>query len=111
MVYASQNLVEFWNVCTRPLEKNGFGLSIAETDAKASLIEQQLRRIADTEAAHREWRRLVVEAGVSGVQVHDARLVATMLSHNIGHILTLNGRDFRRYTRIHALSPEEALAM
>ena len=39
----------------------------------------------------------VVEYGVSGVQVHDARLVAAMIFHNVKHILTFNGQDFRRY--------------
>ena len=28
----AQNVSEFWNVCTRPSARNGFGLSIAETD-------------------------------------------------------------------------------
>ena len=27
-----QNISEFWNVCTRPKDKNGLGLSIAETN-------------------------------------------------------------------------------
>jgi hypothetical protein len=27
LCYAAQNLVEFWNVCTRPVTRNGFGLS------------------------------------------------------------------------------------
>jgi len=31
LCYAAQNIVEFWNVCTRPASKNGFGLSSAET--------------------------------------------------------------------------------
>ena len=35
--------------------------------------------------------------GVSGVQVHDARLVATMLVHDVTHILTFNTQDFIRY--------------
>ena len=38
LCFASQKLVEFWNVRTRPAEKNGFGLSCAETDARAKLI-------------------------------------------------------------------------
>lgn len=29
-----QNVSEFWNVCTRPLDKNGFGFSIAQADAE-----------------------------------------------------------------------------
>jgi predicted nucleic acid-binding protein len=38
-----------------------------------------------------------VQFGVSGVAVHDARLVATMLVHNVTHILTFNTSDFARY--------------
>jgi len=29
LCFTSQNLVEFWNVCTRPLSKNGLGLTAA----------------------------------------------------------------------------------
>jgi hypothetical protein len=43
------------------------------------------------------WRRLVVKYRVSGVQVHDARLVASMLVHDVTHILTFNIQDFTRY--------------
>jgi predicted nucleic acid-binding protein len=31
--FAPQNLGEFWNVCTRPLDRNGLDLTIAETSA------------------------------------------------------------------------------
>jgi ribosome maturation factor RimP len=34
---------------------------------------------------------------VSGVKVHDARLVSVMLSSGLKRILTLNASDFRRY--------------
>ena len=34
---------------------------------------------------------------VSGVQVHDARLVAAMIVHDVTHILTFNTQDFTRY--------------
>jgi len=38
-----------------------------------------------------KWRRLVVSFGVSGIQVHDARIVATMIVHGVTHILTQIG--------------------
>jgi hypothetical protein len=34
LFYTSQNLAEFWNVCTRPADRNGFGFSVAETDER-----------------------------------------------------------------------------
>jgi hypothetical protein len=46
-----------------------------------------------------------VEHRVSGAQVHDARLVAAMLAHGISHLLTLNDRDFTRYSSITVMHP------
>jgi predicted nucleic acid-binding protein len=105
LCYAAQNLVEYWNVCTRPIDRNGFGLSIAETDARAKLIEARFRFLPDRERVHVEWRRLVVRYSVAGVQVHDARLVASMLVHGIPNLLTLNDLDFARYATIRAVHP------
>jgi hypothetical protein len=72
--YASQNVAEFWNTCTRPVERNGFGLSLPEADRRAQLFEKRFELIADGASAHEEWRRLIVQYQVSGVRVHDARL-------------------------------------
>ncbi len=105
LCYAAQNLVEFWNVCTRPIDRNGFGLSVAEADARARLIEARFRFLPDSERVHVEWRRLVVQYSVAGVQVHDARLVASTLVHGVANLLALNGRDFARYAGIAAVHP------
>ena len=37
------------------------------------------------------------EVRVGGSQVHDANIVATMLSYGERRLLTLNASDFRRY--------------
>jgi predicted nucleic acid-binding protein len=110
LFYTSQNLAEFWNVCTRPADRNGFGFSVAETDERATLIEAKFSFAADSEATHQEWRKIVVAAGVSGIQVHDARMVAAMRAHGIANLLTLNAKDFRRFSGITVLSPDEVLA-
>jgi predicted nucleic acid-binding protein len=107
--FTPQNLAEFWNVCTRPSDRNGFGLSIAETNRRAQLIESTFTLLADNPQIHREWRRLVVAHSVMGVQVHDARLVAAMLTHRITHLLTLDARDFSRYPGITAVHPVEII--
>lgn len=101
----SQNLVEFWNVCTRPVSRNGLGLTPAQTDERALLIEGRFRLLLDNERVHVEWRRLVATHSVAGVQVHDARLVAAMLVHGVPRLLTLNDRDFSRYPQISAIHP------
>jgi len=106
LCYTSQTLAEFWNASTRPIQNNGFGLDIPETDAHARQIEKDFHFLPDSEAVHREWRRLVVVHEVKGVKVHDARLVASMRTHGIHHILTFNEADFRRYPDIVAVHPE-----
>ena len=93
-----QNFVEFWNVTTRPTERNGFGLVPATADRLLRLVEQLFPLLPDSPAAYTEWRRLVVALGVSGVQVHDARIVAAMSVHAVTHILTFNTVDFVRYS-------------
>src|SRR5688500_7141992 len=98
LCYTSQNLGEFWDVCTRPSTAlGGYGLTIAQTDRKARWIERLFTFLPDSAAVHHEWRRLLVTHSVSGVQVHDARLAAAMLVHGIPEVLTLNPDDFRRY--------------
>ena len=102
---APQNLIEIWNVCTRPKDKNGLGYSIAETKAEVEKLKVMFPLLPDTIAIYAEWERLVSTYEVKGVNVHDARLVAAMLVHGLTHILTFNVEDFRRYAEITPVNP------
>lgn len=92
-----QNCIEFWNVATRPVARNGFGLTPANAEQLLLSLERLFPLLPETPALYPEWRRLVVAFGVSGVQVHDARLVAAMNVNSVKHILTFNTADFKRY--------------
>jgi predicted nucleic acid-binding protein len=106
LCYTSQNVAEFWNTCTRPLDRNGFRLTPSEADKRAQHFEHRLRLLFDGPPVHAEWRRLLVSERTSGAQVHDARLVAFMRVHGIDSILTFDDRDFNRYSGIRALNPK-----
>ena len=110
LCYTSQNLAEFWNACTRPANRNGYGLTPQETDKRARFFEGKLRLLPDSLPIHQEWRKILVAHNVSGVQVHDARLVAAMLVHGVKRILTFDDRDFTRYRAIEAVHPRSVLA-
>ena len=103
--YTSQNLGELWNVLTRPTDRNGFGLTPAQADRRARAIESRISLLPDTPDVHIEWRRLLVDYSISGVQVHDARIAAAMQVHGVKRILTFNSRDFARFTDIEAIHP------
>jgi predicted nucleic acid-binding protein len=105
LYYTHQNIAEFWNVATRPVDRNGFGLTVAEVEQETRVIEKGMVLLPDSEAVYHEWRRLVLAHSVSGVQVHDARLAAAMRVHRVTHLLTLNPDDFKRYTHLTAVHP------
>jgi predicted nucleic acid-binding protein len=107
LCYTSQTLGEFWNACTRPFDKNGFGLSVAETDRLARVIERDFEFLPDSREVHDRWRSLLVVHDIQGVQVHDARLAASMYVHGVGQILTINIRDFRRFEGLHVRHPAD----
>jgi predicted nucleic acid-binding protein len=104
--YTHQNIAELWNAMTRPVSRNGLGLTAAEAEQEVRSIESGMRLLPDSEAVYREWRRIVVQYGVSGVQVHDARLAASMYVHAVNHILTLNVTDFSRFKGLEAVHPD-----
>ena len=92
-----QNRSEFWNVSTRPVVRNGYGLDITAAEAALGIIEREFPLLPEHPQTYATWLRLVVAYGVSGVQVHDARLAAAMLAHGVTHVLTFNVADFGRY--------------
>jgi len=109
LFYAHQNIAELWNAMTRPIARNGLGLTVADADLVVQAIESGMSLLPDNEAVYREWRRIVVQYGVSGVQVHDARLAAAMYVHHVDHLLTLNVADFSRFTGLTAVHPNTPL--
>ena len=106
LITLTQNVAEFWNVCTRPATvRGGYGLSVQDTVRKLRLIEKLIEIKPDSLAVFQEWKRLVVQHSVRGVQTHDERLVAGMSVYGIGNLLTLNDADFKRYAGIAVLRP------
>lgn len=103
--YTHQNIAELWNAMTRPLARNGFGLTVGEAEREVRVIEAGMSFLPDSAAVYREWRRMVLQHGVLGIQVHDARLAAAMYVHRVSHILTLNVTDFGRFSGLTAMHP------
>jgi predicted nucleic acid-binding protein len=100
-----QNLIEFWNVATRPVDKNGFGWSVVKAEYEISRLETLLTVLPDTDTIYPQWRELVFNYEVKGKSVHDARIVAAMMVHHISKVLTFNGQDFKRFQDIVVIDP------
>ncbi len=103
--FCAQNLREFWNVCTRPSENNGLGMTPAQAAIEVKNLRATLTFLPDDPAVFPEWLRLVESHSVIGVQVHDTNFVAVMNVAGITHFLTFNSTHFRRFTGIIVVEP------
>jgi predicted nucleic acid-binding protein len=104
---APQNLGEFWNASTRPLQQNGFGRSIEETRQLLDSIQRRMKLLTETERVCTVWQRLLVTCEVRGVQVHDAHLAAVLEVHGVTRLLTFNGADFKRFPGLATVHPRD----
>jgi predicted nucleic acid-binding protein len=105
-----QNIAEFWNVATRPTDRNGLGFSHEEVSREVASIEESLTLLPDVPAIYAAWKRLMHDQKVQGVKVYDARLVAVMSVYAVESILSFNSADFKRYDHVTALHPASLIA-
>ena len=106
LVITLQNVAEFWNAATRPVVHNGLGFTIEEAREELTRLEGFFRILTEDAASYAAWKTLLIANRVSGVQVHDARLVAVMKTYGIAQIVTFNVSDFTRFAEIEAVHPD-----
>jgi len=107
--FCPQNIAEFWNVATRPAERNGLGMSPEEALQEVSNIEKSLTLLPDVPAIYTAWKQIVAAHKVKGVKVYDARLAAVMSVYAVENVLTFNSVDFERFTNVRAIHPSSLL--
>ena len=107
--FCAQNIAEFWNVATRPTDRNGLGFSPEQALREIASIEDSLSLLPDVPTIYAAWKRIVYDYRVQGVKVYDARLVAVMNVYAVECILSFNSADFKRYDPITALHPASLL--
>ena len=97
LTFVPQVIYEFWSVASRPANVNGFGWSLQTIRAVVDDFSEEWTLLDDIPGVFSTWLELVTSHGVAGKQVHDARLAAAALAHNLDFLLTLNGGDFKRF--------------
>lgn len=73
----------------------------------SSKLEEFFEVLHENLSSYAIGKELPVVNRVSGVQVHDARLVGVMRAHEIAQIMTFNIADFTRYAGIEPIHPGE----
>jgi predicted nucleic acid-binding protein len=104
--FTPQILAEFWNVCTRPSSaRGGLDFSIKQTKKKVEIIQKHFQLLTDNLQTFLEWKKLVSDYSVIGVQVHDAKIVASIITHKVDYLVTFNEKDFKRFPMIQVINP------
>jgi len=110
LCFVPQSIYEFWVVATRPAAQNGLGMAPAQALAELARLQALCTLLGETPAVLTQWQQLVIQLQVRGKSAHDAHLVAAMIVHGVGRILTFNVADFRRYQNITVLDPHQVAA-
>lgn len=107
---ATQTLAEFWSRATRPDSDNGLGLHPSVARERIDLFSSHYTVLREAKTTHETWLNVCSKYEIIGKTVHDARLVALALSHDVHDILTLNATHFRRFLEIKTHTPADILA-
>lgn len=100
----SQILIEFWVVCTRPVEVNGFGWTTERSKTQINQFLSQFDLLHETSSTFSYWFEMVTKYDIKGKRTHDIKILAVMKSYGISHILTFNPNDFipsNEFTIVH----------
>ncbi|MBO0803857.1 MAG: type II toxin-antitoxin system VapC family toxin [Nocardiopsaceae bacterium] len=97
-LYTSGQIIrEYLAVATRPRGKNGLGMKTADALGNVRAIRERTTLLAEDARVADRLLRLLDDVPCGGRQVHDANVVATMLTHGIGAVVTMNLNDFGRF--------------
>ncbi len=97
-LWTSRQVVrEFLAVMSRPQTFFPGNAPMSDILNRARLIESQCRVAEDGPDVAQQLHDLLAVGDTRGKQIHDANIVATMLAHGIGTLLTDNGSDFARW--------------
>jgi len=72
---------------------------------RARTIESQCRVAEDGPDVAQQLHTLLAVGDTRGKQIHDANIVATMLSHGVTRLVTENTTDFKRFADLITVLP------
>lgn len=96
---SGQILREYLAVATRPGDRNGLGLKPADAVSNVRAIRERTAFLTEDARVADRLQGLLADVECGGKQVHDANVVATMLAHGVGAVVTMNVGDFARFDR------------
>jgi len=104
---SGQIIREYLVVATRSQEANGLGLDSADALNNTEAFRQRLVFFDETEAVSIKLRLLTKNYRLIGKRIHDANVVATMLTHSLSKLITENQGDFSVFSEVETVGLPE----
>jgi len=90
-------LREYLAVATRPPDGNGLGLKLPDAVGNVRAIRARTTLLAGDAKVTERLLGLLADVECGGRQIHDANVIAAMLVHGVGTVVTMNLDDFARF--------------
>ena len=100
-----QILREYLVVATRPVEKNGLGLSPNFAIRNINRFRSFLFQLDETPKTTQRLLELIEQNDLCGKRIHDAQIIAVMLENGINTIISYNHNDFACFDEIRCQAP------
>jgi len=94
---SGQILREYLAVATRPPDGNGLGLKLPDAVGNVRAIRARTTLLAGDAKVTERLLGLLADVECGGRQIHDANVIAAMLVHGVGTVVTMNLDDFARF--------------
>ena len=98
-LHQRSDLAEYLADTTLPTEHNGLGLKSADAVSNVCAIRERTAFLIEDARVADLLQGLLADVECSGKQVDDAKVIATMLAHDVGTVVTMNLADFGRFER------------
>jgi len=98
-LYISNQVIrEYLSVLSKP-DADGNRLSYNSLNSDVDRFRNEFRVVFENDQTLSLLQQLAVECPTGGKQIHDANIVATMLTYDIKEIITHNIADFKRFAK------------
>ena len=100
---SAQIFREYLVVATRPIQNNGLGLSPEDAARNVHVYQRLVQVLPEGQDSHNRLVSLVIDHQLNGKRIHDANLVAVMMTQGLRQLKTYNPQDFRPFQEIELL--------
>ena len=97
---SGQIIREYLVVATRTPNVNGLGMEPADALSNVNEFSERLLFFEENEVISNKLQHLIRKYRLVGTRIHDANVVATLLTHGLSKLITGNPVDFSVFSEV-----------